>query len=663
MATLEQIAAALRKADAAGNVEDAKRLAQAYAQARDAKKPQSAPPAEPAPQPADWKRQVFGLGARNVATGITDVLGIVGNPVNYAASKVTGQPYQSMSDAMGGLLDNAGVPRPNTRGERISSDVGRAITGGGLTMGGGSLLPVASRANQFLTASPGLQTISAATGSGAASLTRESGGGPWAQTFAGLAGGFTPGGAGFAAPAGLRALARGFEKGRETVARNLEAFNRAGTSPSLGQATEGRFNRGLESLLAVAPGGAGRMGRFAEDQAEQIGARVDGIAKSLSPRASAEQAGRSIESGVDTFLDNFRLTSGKLYANAEIHVPPALPVTTTNAQAYLTSAARKVPGAENVSELLSNPKLASIRDAMETDLAANNGKLPFEAIKALRSKVGEMIGDAGIMSDIPTKQLRKFYGALSADMEAAIKATGNPKAVQAFSRANAHFKAGMDRMDVLAHVIERNGGPERVFAAAMSGTKEGATTLRAVTQSLPKDGQKQLAAAVVRRMGRASAGKQDDVGDVFSTETFLSNWNTMAPEAKGALFSRLGPQFNSDMDAIARAAANVRAGSRVFANPSGTAGKAAQVSAGTSFVVLLGTGNIQAAMAVPAGAALANGGARLMTSPAFVQWLARQTKLPASALPAQISVLANTAKFNNDPDALEFAEGLQAAED
>lgn len=50
MATLEQLEAALRAADAAGNTEDAKRLAQAYAAARSAQRPQQQ--ASPAPAPA-----------------------------------------------------------------------------------------------------------------------------------------------------------------------------------------------------------------------------------------------------------------------------------------------------------------------------------------------------------------------------------------------------------------------------------------------------------------------------------------------------------------------------------------------------------------------------------------------------------------------------------
>lgn len=48
----------------------------------------------------------------------------------------------------------------------------------------------------------------------------------------------------------------------------------------------------------------------------------------------------------------------------------------------------------------------------------------------------------------------------------------------------------MDRLDTIDHVVTKNGGPEMVFQAAMTGTKEGATTLRAVMRSLPMDARK-----------------------------------------------------------------------------------------------------------------------------------------------------------------------------
>jgi hypothetical protein len=239
---------------------------------------------------------------------------------------------------------------------------------------------------------------------------------------------------------------------------------------------------------------------------------------------------------------------------------------------------------------------------------------------------------------------------LSTDLEGAAKNAGTDAAT-AFNRANTFTRAGMKRLEVLDSVVDKAGGPESVFRAATSGTKEGATTLRAVMQSLPEDARKTVSATVLRRLGRATAGKQDDLGEKFSTETFLTNWNTLSPQAKAVLFDRYGPTFRSDMDAIAMVASNLRDGSKVFVNPSGTGQAVAQTSAGVAFITTLATGNAGAAAGIASGVAAANGGARLMTNPRVVKWLAQTTRAPRSAIPA---LLAQAGK-SDDQDLRELA--------
>src|SRR5690606_27430610 len=162
-------------------------------------------------------------------------------------------------------------------------------------------------------------------------------------------------------------------------------------------------------------------------------------------------------------------------------------------------------------------------------------------------------------------------------------------------------------------------GPEKVYAAAFSGVGQGATTLRSVMQSLDRGAQRELTASFIRRMGRATSREQTAAGDVFSMETFLTNWDSVSPEAKRVLFDRHGPMFSASMDRIARTAEGVREGSRVFRNPSGTARQGALMQAGGT--ALLGgqqllTGNVTGALLTMAGsgasALAANRMARLL---------------------------------------------------
>lgn len=277
MATLEQIEQALRAADAAGNTEDARRLAQAYKAQRDAM-PVTDLPAVKAERPdfsgvtatvdstasgrqADgWRAGIprdLAFGARSVLQGLGSLIGAVGgDALGALETKVTGRPVSSFRDNAAALGDTLGLPKAQTSGDRVLGDIGEALTGTALTLGGGAALnvgrPAASlasgqaalinparaagggvleqvagnaptlgqRAADVLTAQPVLQAVSSATGSAAAGATRESGGGAGAQIAAGLLGGLGPSLVTSGTPAALRGGLRGGEaNGRTWPAR------------------------------------------------------------------------------------------------------------------------------------------------------------------------------------------------------------------------------------------------------------------------------------------------------------------------------------------------------------------------------------------------------------------------------------------------------------
>jgi hypothetical protein len=248
-----------------------------------------------------------------------------------------------------------------------------------------------------------------------------------------------------------------------------------------------------------------------------------------------------------------------------------------------------------------NPQIRSLAGRIEQDIAASRtagpmgtlsptaGGLGYQTVRDIRTSIGRELADFSLSTDRPTKQLKQVYAALSQDLEEAAKLQG-PKAAQAMSRANSYFKMSASRLDQLERVVDKNGGPEKVFAAAMSGTRDGGTTLRSVMQSLDQKGQRAVTGAVLKRMGLASPGQQGAEGAEFSAQTFLTNWNKLSPEARRALFDRYGKGFSNDMDRIARVAENIKNGSQVFANPSGTANRAAAITYGGALVGSLFTG-------------------------------------------------------------------------
>jgi len=625
------------------------------------------------PKQSSAKRS-FALGAREVIEGalslpamITDgaaaLASVLPPPLGPGRNPLSPSTVNTNASIQE-LLDRAGFPTEQADSERLMGAGIRGASGAISTAGTGALMQGAKGLTQSvgnaLATQPVLQTISGGTGAVSSEYARQNGAGPLGQFAAGIAGAAAPVVISSLAPAAVRGGFRGGEQGRQRVERNIDTFRRAGTTPTVGQATESRTMRAAESALSKVPGSAGVMSEKATTQADELGAQLDTMAGSLAPKASGEQAGRAIEKGISGsggFLEYFKGKAETLYNAIDQYIAPDAPVSVQNTQVALAELTAVTPGAQATTGRLVNPRIAQLSADLSQDAAT--GVIPYSALKAIRTRVGSELADGGLTSDVPAAQWKRLYAALSSDLEAAASSAG-PQAEQAFSRANAFYRAGQSRIDAISHVVERNGGPERIFQAATNGTKEGASTLRAVMQSLPEEGQKTVAATILRRLGRAKAGVQDAGGEAFSTETFLTNWAGLSGEAKRVITDRFGAQFRSDMDQIAKVAANLRAGSQVFRNPSGTGQATSQIATVSGFVSALFSGHPVAAAGIAGGVGAVNRIAKnLMVNPRFVRWLASTTKMPTAQLPVAANQLAIMARKTNDPDILALSEALR----
>lgn len=636
-----------------------------------------------------WKAGIprdLAFGARSVLQGIGSLLGAVGgDALGALETKITGRPVASFRDNAATLGDALGLPKAQTSGDRVLGDVGEALTGTALTLGGGGALTagravaptlaqaapapravatLGERAGELLAAQPILQTASAATGAGASSAARESGAGALGQAAAGVLGGLAPASITAGAPMAIRGALRGGESNRQSLEDAIKDFGTlGGATPTVGQGTGSRVRQGMENLLGSTPTAGGVMARAGEKQGEQIGKGLNDLARSMSSNPTAEGAGRSIRAGVDTFAKNTKAMRRGLYWQVDQRIPSDTPVELSRTQQALAAMTAPTPGAEATTGALINPELGRIAENLATDLAAGNGKaLPYEAVKGLRTRLGEEAFGFSLTPDKPTAQLQQLYHALSNDIAVAAKSAG-PEAERALKRANTYYSKSQDRLKLLESIVDQNGGPERIFQSAMSGTREGATVLRSVMRSLPEDAQKDVTAAVIRRMGLANPSGQDRGSEVFSAATFLTNWNKISPEARAALFNRYGGKVSDDIDKLARVAESIKDGSGVLRNPSGTAAQVASFGYGGGLAMSILKGDLPNLAKLVAGGALANLTARAMTSPKTVNWLARNTETPVAALPAQINVLKRIAAENNDEAAADLAAALEGSEE
>lgn len=93
----------------------------------------------PTPPPEQTPGRSLGLGVGDVAQGFGDVLGIVGNPLNYTINKLAGT---NLSTDLGQTVRDAlGTPEPVTEAEKLASAVNRGGAGALATFGVGAAIP------------------------------------------------------------------------------------------------------------------------------------------------------------------------------------------------------------------------------------------------------------------------------------------------------------------------------------------------------------------------------------------------------------------------------------------------------------------------------------------------------------------------------------------
>ncbi|WP_313224333.1 hypothetical protein [Pseudoxanthomonas mexicana] len=576
---------------------------------------------------------------------------------------------QTYRDAAAAQADEWGMRRPQTATQRVVADIGEGLAGTGLTMGIGGLVArgaqgaqtvgnaVRSKLGDFLTANPVTQTAATIAGTGSASVGREHGAGPLTQLALGMGGSAAAGGS----VATLEGLARGAARGTNPTQfrQNVEDFARVGTTPSVGQASGRRSVQGVENLLAASPTAEGVMVRASERQSAEIGAGLDRLANNLSRNPSAENAGRAIEEGAKTFGRNVSAVRKALYWQVDKLIPRNASVQLPNTWRTIVQLTTPTKGAENTTGDLISPVMTQLRESLAKDVANGGGKIPYDALKQVRSRIGEEMDASILVNTRETAQYKQLYRALSRDMEEAAK-LGGPAAERAARRANTFTRVSADRLEDVQRVIDKNGGPEAIYNAAMQGTRDGGTTIRKVMQSIDKNQQRAVTAAFLRRMGMANPNAQDATGEVFSARTFLTNWNKVSPEAKRALFDRHGPRFSEDMDRIARVAENIDKGSTVFKNPSGTGNRTAAIG----YWLALGNAVYQQDLRTAAGVAglgvTLNRLAHKMTDPEVVHWLAETTRYPAAAtFNSQLQALRQIGEREEDPEILELADALE----
>ena len=576
-------------------------------------------------------------------------------------------PAKLPSEVLEDIKDIIGLPKPEAPIEEITSGMvrGAAQVAGpaGIARTGARMIPGAvGRAAEVMAQAPRAQIAAGALAGGAEETAEALGAGETGQTIAGLGGALAPNIPSAGAAVGRRVL--GTRVSPEEIVENIKAFRAAGTEPTMAQVTGGRMAQGAETLLARVPGGAGVMARTTERQQREIGERVGGMAEEIAPGATPMTAGAEIKKGIKSaFIPEQRQQQRSLYSALDQYIPAQSPVTASNTMSMLDELTKPISRMENLSknQIITNKFIQGLKKDFLQDVLDNKGNVPYEGLAGFRTRIGERLERIDLAPEIDKQQLNRLYGALSDDMRVAAQKAG-PKAEAAFNEANDFTRKFHETIDRIQPVVNRVF-PEDVYNAAISGTlgRGRSSQIAEIMSSLPTDSRREVASAFLQKMGTGVPSTQDASGQLFSAETFLTNWAKLSQSkgAKEAIFGGIGGDYLNNLNKIAKASEIIREGTKVFPQRSGTTPSMMQIATVGGITMAGLSGQMKLAGIGVAGLGAANLSAKFMTNPKAVAWLAKNYEKPISSMPAVINELLTKAEKDDDRELEYIATALK----
>jgi hypothetical protein len=626
--------------------------------------------AEGRPNQSDFVAKL-NQGAKDINAGFMDILGI---PVDAMENVLNlGKAGVGAAGKATGLLSAGQMPEPSHGAvggsEWLKSLVPSAVPG--KDEGGGMLDSILeSLPAGLLGKSPDIPALlknlaSTILPSLGADITGRVGGGSAEQQAAALATGH-----GQSALARAPGAIRGKAVDPAQVRQSLQYQKQAGIQqPGAGATTQNPILKTTEAVLGHLPGSDIHQEHLAKQRASDLQNAVGRTARRLTPESvSAEKAGKAITEGGEESVRSMQGTQGSLYAKAAAAIPKTTPVTVSTFEADLNEFTKTVSGAEKTTGSLVNPKIAQLARDIQEDLnkattaqpsailgpggkpitkpaVSTTRSIPFEAADLIRQRIGQALDNA-LISDYPKSQLKKLYGSITTDIENSLpKGSAGRKA---WERARRYTKAMHERVETYIQPLQDKQTPEKALKAALSGTREGASAFRAIMKTLPAKQADMVRANVIEGMGKATAGAQTAAGDVFSIDTFLTNWNKMSPEARRVLFA--DPKVQSDMEAIARVSESYKKSHGRLYNPSGTTRGVTYGAIGLDIARSILTGNLAEASVALGIPAATYGLSKALASPKFIHWLADTAKAPPDRQLRRLTQLQVIADRSKGPE-------------
>jgi len=434
--------------------------------------------------------------------------------------------------------------------------------------------------------------------------------------------------------------------GAPLARRLLADFRALGIEAPAGAVTGNKAVQGMEKTLENAPASAGRMQAIAERVVNQVQQAAQDLTSRFGTAQTPQGAGGVIKEAAKGAADRFATRQDSLYNAAFDLVGANTRVPVANVTRVRQALEAELAQAPNARQGALGTAITRLR-GIENDAA--NGGVPFAALRAIRTDIGRDLDNPILAGSTGAQNaaMKLAYGALTQDLSAAA-ATSGSASERALAVADRYTRRQMGEVIPTLQKIVDLGDDEKAFKFAIDAAQDGGSKLARLRRSFTPAEWDTVAASVLGRMGRATAGAQDASQNVFSVSTFLTNYSKLAPEAKVALFGgRRYADLQPELDRLVRVASALKSTERA-ANPSGTARHlmafATLGTLGGALGLFLGGDASTAAQGVGATIVAPAVAARLISSPRFVNWLAESARVPANGISAHVGRLVAIAK-------------------
>jgi hypothetical protein len=490
--------------------------------------------------PVDEATRVFSSANEKwIAPALGGLSDLVGNTLYAPINKLFGTDLKAdltgiVREGMRDVGASGGADYlPKTEVGQLASDVIGAVGASLPIMGGASTLatkvadPVARGVLTTLGSAPGQQIAGAAgAGAGAYAANEMAPGSVFAE-LAGMLGGAALGG-GIAAKVAPNKVIDAFTRQNMPMTAGVVSPDTA-----MGNATRAAEAGGLGTTIM----GSGIVRNAYDNVAKTAGEKMDDLARSLGTVRTEDDLGRTLQGSVGRFMDDKAAQADDAFTQIGRIFAPEDRFRATNTLRALASSYDDIDDPA-IAALVRDPRFAAYRNA----IAEAGDELSYSTLKGFRSYIGRQMDRLTLDGGADNAQLKALYGALTDDMESALRAKGGDAAVDAFRDVNNWYRQQMEMARNNLQPLVGKGQPasaERAFSTftQSAGAKAGnIQRLQDIYRNLSPGERADVSASILSRMGQDASG--------FSVAKFLSDLSKMSPAARKLLFT---DQFGDDL--------------------------------------------------------------------------------------------------------------------